>query len=282
VNASPLTMGPRDTGTYELDVQIHSADLAGGDPNGATVGFGLKDSTENAALFLVRLNKTTGGLAVSTYIDAVYNQLRVFNGIFSLSEPLRIRSVIDLGARHADVFLTEGSGAESFVQQVPLSSVASTWDQLQYTALNNSTDWGPGDTVKIDSLAIRKLYLDSYALFEGRFDWQGEVLTAEEDDPDGDGISNFMEWALGGDPITSSATPALLDGSWINGLPHVVFRLGVDSIDLSYFVEQSEDLMEWGTLSRVQVHGQAGDQILIPLVASPPTCFARVSVLQRP
>jgi hypothetical protein len=79
-----LDFGGRSTGRYEMLWTIGSARLDSGDANGATAGFGLRDGEAGTDLFRIRLNKTTGGLAISTYVDSTYTTVRSFGGQYQL------------------------------------------------------------------------------------------------------------------------------------------------------------------------------------------------------
>lgn len=266
IAAEPLSMGARSKGTYELEFIIAAADLSTGDPNGATVGFGIKDSVADEELFLVRLNKTVGGLAVSTYIDTTYTQIQSFNGQFSLSQPLKIRSVIDLDSGTADIYTTVGVAAEVFQQQVSLSATATNWDQVLFASQNNQTDWGSSDYVEVDYLKFRKLQVDNYALWSERVDWGGETLTEPGDNPDGDRLVNVLEYALGGNPLVDDAAEVYPRVQKIEGLPYYTFLLGVDSLDIDLEIQHSPDLIDWTSLPATPVKGQNGQLIQIPLI----------------
>lgn len=278
LNSQTIAIGPRTSGTFEMEFLITSGSLTTGDASGANLGFGLRDSAANADLFRVRLNKTAAGLAVSTFIDNTYTTIKNFTGLFALSAPLKIRSVIDLDGGTADVFLTEGQGAELPKVTVNLSGTASTWTQISYTAVNNTVDWGPSDAVSIDYLRIQKLRPDNFALWSHSRDWQGEMASGRNEDPDGDGLSNFMEFVLGGNPISADAAQIAPHLASSGNTPAMQFTLGADSVDVSYLVEFSENLSDWTTIPPLVVHGEAGANITVPLpVGTRSKCFLRVS-----
>ena len=160
-----------------------------------------------------------------------------------------------------------GAGAESSLGQIAIASGV-IWDQLSFSAVNNSVDWGPDDVIKIDSMIIRKLQLDNYELWENRTNWLSETLTDEADDPDGDGIFNLMEYALGADPTTDDAISVLPKVIMLSGAPHLEMTLGVDSVDLQYSIQHSNDLIHWTTIPSTSVNGQIGDVVQIPLFNS--------------
>lgn len=264
LNSGPLTFGSRTGGVYELDWTIVSASLESGDPNGATVGFGLKDSGANADLFRIRLNKTVGGLAVSTFIDGQYTAISNFTGVFTLPAPLRLRSVIDLEADVADVYLTLGGDPERFMQQVALSTNGSRWDQSTFLAVNNATDWGAADTLVIEAVTYRKVQIETYADWADALDWQGESARGETDDPDGDGTLNLMEFAIGGNPVISDAHLTALRCSLDNLQPSLVLTPAIDTLDLPFVLDFTDDFIRWDQIPSLRLYGEAGQPLSIP------------------
>lgn len=261
----PLEFGSRTSGRYELAFTLRSADLSGGDSGGASVGFGLRDGSVGLPLYLIRLNKTPNGLAVSTYIDSTYTHIHGFPGQVALAEPVRIRSELDLDAGTADIYLRLGSAPEVFGKQVPLSSLATRWDQLAFTAQNNQTDWGSLDVVEIDELSIRRMHADSYEAWEERTDWNGGGETGPEDDPDGDGMVNLVEFGLGGDPIApdaASVMPRLVPDD--EGFTYDL-TFGADSLDLEYWLHVTSDLSDWSQQPPSRLHGEAGETLRVPV-----------------
>ena len=267
LGSSGITIGGRSKGVYELELMIASVVLTGGDANGANVGIGFKDSSQGSDLFRIRLNKTSAGLTVNTFFDSTYTVFHTFDSVYTLTDPLKLRAVIDLDANTADIYMALGAGAESLLGQIAIPSGA-IWDQLSFSAVNNSVDWGPDDVIKIDSMIIRKLQLDNYELWENRTNWLSETLTDEADDPDGDGIFNLMEYALGADPTTDDAISVLPKVIMLSGAPHLEMTLGVDSVDLQYSIQHSNDLIHWTTIPSTSVNGQIGDVVQIPLFNS--------------
>ena len=277
-----LTMGPRNQGQYELEVKLDEATLTTGDANGATVGFGFRDTQATVDVFRIRLTKTTSGLAVNTFIDNVYTAISNFTGQYVLPATVKLRSVVDLNTRTAAVYMTVGTEPEIFKMNIPLSALATNqWDRLSFLAVNNATDWGTGDSVVIDYLRVRKVNRDFYQDWVARTDWQAYSQQGADEDPDGDGVANQFEYALGGNPVLSDAravVPRLVLGS--SG-PRCEFVLGVDSLDLGYWLEQSGSLGEWNQLPTLVVHGQPGDAVSIPLSEPPAgSYFLRLRVGQ--
>lgn len=281
LGSNDITIGARSTGKYELELILDSVVLTGGDPNGANIGLGFKDSAVGGDLFRIRLNKTTGGLAVNTFFDSTYTGFHTFTDLFSLTEPLKLRVVIDLDTDLADIYMTEGAGTEASLGQIATVSGA-VWDQLSFSAVNNTTDWGVNDVIKLDSIKIRKLELDNYGLWQARTTWMGETLTEQADDPDGDNLVNLLEYALGGNPLINDAITILPSLVEFEGAPHYQFSLGVDTPDLNLSLQHSTDLIDWDTIAPTVIHGEAGQLIQIPLLdIGQDKRFSRLSVSEN-
>lgn len=85
--------------------------------------------------------------------------------------------------------------------------------------------------------------------------WQDEVffgsgitdplLLGLAGDPDGDGVPNLLEYALGGNPLTDSRDLLPLLGVDGGGFLTLTFNRLVDGSDLVYLVDASDDLSSW-------------------------------------
>jgi arylsulfatase len=106
------------------------------------------------------------------------------------------------------------------------------------------------DYAQLDNFAIRKLPIANalatgYALRHGL----SEAESALDADPDGDGVSNFGEWAFGGDPTASDPFLASLKGMLIT--PTQDFRFEFQrvrdyaGVGLRYRYFVSNDLKSW-------------------------------------
>lgn len=73
---------------------------------------------------------------------------------------------------------------------------------------------------------------------------ENEAISGPGADPDGDGIVNLLEYALGGDPWTNSSY-LLPKTAWVEGRLAIVFRRVNEATDVIYVVEASSDLVGW-------------------------------------
>jgi hypothetical protein len=89
---------------------------------------------------------------------------------------------------------------------------------------------------------------------EERWRWEnfavldGDGVAAETADPDGDGIPNRLEFALGGDPLRpSSARLPKMEIIWVEGRPYAALRVERNPLatTLNWVVETSSDLRTW-------------------------------------
>jgi M6 family metalloprotease-like protein len=71
-------------------------------------------------------------------------------------------------------------------------------------------------------------------------------VAADTFDPDGDGLSNLLEYAVGGDPINAASAPAPVPQVSGSHLQLSFFRV---RSELDYTVEASSDLAAWSTLA---------------------------------
>jgi hypothetical protein len=112
----------------------------------------------------------------------------------------------------------------------------------------------------------------------------GHPLPTEESldlaDPDEDGMSNLLEFALGGNPHVADATarlPVVTTGQ--DGRVALSFRRERDAADVTYLVEASSDLVNWTVIATNP--GAVGQQVTVPDVVAAgaePRRFLRLRV----
>jgi hypothetical protein len=93
------------------------------------------------------------------------------------------------------------------------------------------------------------------AAWAGRFPGFNGAAAAEQNDIEGDAISNFLEFAFDGDPFHSDTNilpvagkmdfPDPDDGNTLKPYPIITFGRRTDAPNLTYSVESSHDLVNW-------------------------------------
>jgi autotransporter-associated beta strand protein len=111
--------------------------------------------------------------------------------------------------------------------------------QLQQSATGVNVVWTPGSG---SSLALWKTnYFSASQLSDA-------AISGNTADPDGDGISNFLEYALKGNPMAT-------DGGQLMSITVNGFKLQVSffraQTDVIYEVQASDDLIQWTTLTGI-------------------------------
>ncbi len=142
----------------------------------------------------------------------------------------------------------------TFIPNADWHSEAGPPEALNYMTMRGQ---GPGAfDVLIDEITIS--IVDDEAPLEGKAAWRLEHFGTEEDageaamaaDPDGDGVANLLEYALGGDPNTPDRSVLPVTGTVTeDGIEYLTFSFERPSPapeDIAYIPEASSDLLEWG------------------------------------
>jgi len=112
------------------------------------------------------------------------------------------------------------------------------------------------------------------------------AISGDSADPDGDGIPNLLEYAMGLDPKVVNASPLKFQFGQVGGqgIPELSYTLNMLATDVTFAVEESADLVSWGTastaeLSRTVSNGVATVSVqLHPSQSLPPQLYVRLSV----
>ena len=106
-------------------------------------------------------------------------------------------------------------------------------------------------------------------------------MTWPEEDPDGDGINNLLEYALGGDP-TRPFTAKLPVAAKAPGALTLTYRKIPALPDVGWQVETSADLVQWSPVGDVLVAMENGIEIRrASIPTTSPSAFLRLKVIKQ-
>ena len=261
---SSLTNPNVTSGLYELTFKYSAVTLAGGDSTGATVGFGLRDEGVGSDLFLVRILRQNNKLLLQTRIGMTNTTIHDFGGgVSALPDTVGIRAVVDLDSDLMDLYYEIGTGGETRVADIAIAD--GEMDQVRMVGVLNAVDFGATDFVNIDYVSLRSL---NWISADGLYDeWTAGYpglgsATNLTDNPDGDGLDNLAEYALGGDPANGAdvgyvPSNTMLEAGGTHYFEYVYAKRN-DAADrgLIYSLEQSTNLVSnvW-TNGNVEVVG---------------------------
>lgn len=111
--------------------------------------------------------------------------------------------------------------------------------------------------------------------------WAAELTWSEAQaevaaDPDGDGVTNFWEYALGGDPVLAGVGGRVEVQREQDGRVALVYRRA--RAELSYEVERSADLSGWSAAGVVQATSAVGEDARAVTTDTPARVFLRLRV----
>jgi arylsulfatase A-like enzyme len=211
VSPGAKTLGDSGAGIYEMTIRFASANLSGGDTDGAYAGAAMRYTTTpssgSADLFGIRLQEVAGNLQLQLR-NAGSSEIYTFVGN-TLSSPATVRAEADLVNKIVTVYYDVGSG-EVKKGTYPLDPAALIWNDYRIAAFNNSIDFGNADFITIDYLQIRRLvYPAPPSAFQVWIDTATGSTTQDTTklplaDKDGDSVLNLGEFAFGGDAVDVS------------------------------------------------------------------------------
>ena len=101
-------------------------------------------------------------------------------------------------------------------------------------------------------------------------------------DPDHDGLTNLMEYALDSNPTISSQPPGVRAG---NTLTFTKGAMAKADSNIAYSIEESNDLVNWTTPTGISPSGSVANNtndIVYTFPSAPTRIFARLKVVQNP
>lgn len=113
-----------------------------------------------------------------------------------------------------------------------------------------------------------------------------ETVSGAEADPDGDGLTNLLEYALGGDPRLATSAPRAHLGPAVVGAPLALSFHRIADPALGYRVEATGDLVTWTTIFVSSGSDNVAGSVIVPDVVAlgleQPRRFLRLKVERAP
>ena len=261
--ATPVT-----TGKYRWEVKFSSwaFDAAS---DGDMLQFQIDDDSSNTiARIDLRVNATGTEIRFSGLGEGNSN---FRSTAFNYVESSAVTAAIEFDFDNDTIdYLLNGSVVESF------AFTGVNIGRLSYV-LNGS--WTTAaSTVSVDHLKLVEFVSGGtlYDAYASAYPWNGILERDANDDADLDGMSNFLEFALG-TPLEFADGAAPVNIAFNGAQPVVRFTPARDTSDLNYEVQFSTDLSDWSSIAPVPVSSAAGVLVEEDL-PSGPKAFARVGV----
>jgi hypothetical protein len=133
-------------------------------------------------------------------------------------------------------------------------------------------------------------YEDWIARFYQGADLSNPAIVGEQADPDGDSLSNLMEYMFGSDPKSPSQSPLPVAGLTVNGgVKTAVLKYGVsrESEGVKLLMEASTDLHDWASVSHIATPTGRATANLVEIASgiagqAPDRQFFRFQVVKEP
>ncbi|MBK1825687.1 sulfatase-like hydrolase/transferase [Haloferula rosea] len=259
---------PFTTGRFAWEIAVDSIDFTQS-PNGVTFGFSLRDEGGND-FGNIRFRKNAGTLVLENRIGSSNERLYDFDqggGAVTTASDLLVRAILDLDTRKWSGTLTIAGGSPIPLPELDADTAATGGLALtRFQGNQTSTKWGAGDTASIDRVTLRRLTAEVslYEQWSTGQPWNGVLETMPEDDPDGDGMVNLLEFALGTSPTSGAhGSPVTVQDSGTG--PALRFVPVRNTTSLLYFVQSSVDLNDWVSIPEVPITAPAGSLVEVDL-----------------
>ncbi len=176
-------------------------------------------------------------------------------------------------ARDSTNWTTLANNVTGTSQAIAAKAGGSIW-RYRVRAYSNSAwrDWSPVATVTVSAAVLTPLASWRQTYF-GTPENTGQA--ADDQDPDGDGVANLLEYALAGLPLQSA--PGILPAVSAES-DHLRLSFFRARAELTYLVEASSDLVTWETIATNP--GQSGEEVTVtdPVSFSTSPRFLRLRV----
>ncbi|SHK19567.1 Arylsulfatase A [Rubritalea squalenifaciens DSM 18772] len=260
-----ITATPYENGSYRFRFRVQDVDLSNAD-NGAAFGFSFRDQALTSDFGIVRFKKSGSDIILEVRNNNPANNnavtLHTIAGL-TINDAV-VTSTLDLDNKTISTSLELNGGAAIDLADATAYTGAQKLDTIKFQANTNSAG---ALQAKIDYFRVFSVATEGplYQAWSGSFDWNGVKDILSTDDPDKDGLSNFVEFSMGTSPLNPNSPEDIFtlvpqgDGLALQFTP---FR---NTSAISYKVLFSDDLVDWGSISSVTISSSAGQSTTVPL-----------------
>ena len=252
-------------------------------------GGSLEIRTSLASSITVNANATLRGGGSTTGSLTLQNNARLLTRIADWNAPpapLAAASLTLTGASTIGV-VVDGAALDNFTESprsfaILTTGVAPTPGTTQFQVVTQDFPGLGSWSASVSGNELRLVYQPNlYVAWTAGIDWQGEDSSPLAD-PENDGLANLLEYALGGDPLTSEPGISPQASIAANGRLSITFHRTADP-DLIYQVEAGNDLAEQSWIPVWSSTGGANNagQVIVEdnqTIAGHPLRFMRLRV----
>ena len=180
-----------------------------------------------------------------------------FDGNFRVTDPLNL---VEASATTAAIeFDFDNDTIDYLLNGSVIYSFAFTGSNIGRMSYVQTGVWSTAATsISLDHLKLIEFIPGGtlYDAYASTYPWMGILNRGVDEDPDFDGMNNFLEFALGMNPTQAEPSPVVLDNSGVT--PKLQFTPVRDTSLVDYTVQFSNDLNDWSTIPEVVVTSDAG------------------------
>lgn len=161
----------------------------------------------------------------------------------------------DLSGLAADPLVTTGQVNLNAIQYIRIVDIPGTGQYKDSSGPPGAPIYDPSVTFGSGGFDLEAVGAISVPMtFAGWQQWKGPDTSDPHADPDGDGVNNLVEAALGRDPLHPDREPATAIVQ-VSGHPAISFTRDTRMIDLTIEVAASSDLVHWTVIARSSAGG---------------------------
>ena len=240
---------PLTSGKYRLEVKFTSWDV-----NAASAG----------DVWRFKLNNTSASQIVAVAAEITASSMDIRFAAAGATEKVQTFNLVEAGTNTLAVeFDFDADEVDFILNDTVLQSNPFTGDNLGQLIYAKNGAWSTAATsLSIDHIKLIELLAGGtlYDAYASAYPWMGVLERGELEDPDGDGLNNFYEFAFGLDPMVSSkASPVSIDLSGADSA--LKFTPARDTSIINYAIQLATDLSDWAMIPEVPVNTPAGQLV---------------------